>query len=98
MIGRLRVLALRSMLEDGGFTDVTVRTFKIPSGTWPKNLHLKQRGAFLAHLSEAGYEAYMLALRTRVLGMEEEEVVELCKASYQAQVDSRKNGVHGYWD
>lgn len=86
------------MLEDGGFTDVTVRTFNTQSGTWPKNPHLKQRGAFRAHLSEAEYEAYMLGLCTRVLGMEEEEVVELCKASYQAQVDSRKDGVHGYWD
>lgn len=98
-IGRISVdeQTLKSLLIGAGFVDVHVKTFKCPSGTWPKKPTLKQAGAFFAASAETGYEAYMLALCTRVLGMDEEKVLEMCKKAEAAHHD-RKAGVHAYWE
>lgn len=62
---------------------------------WPKKRALKQAGALYTIACESGYEAYSMVLCTRVLGMSQEETLELCQQSYEAHLD-RKSGIHGY--
>lgn len=42
---------LPRMLEEAGFTNVTVQIFKIPMNTWARNRRLKMAGAFLREIS-----------------------------------------------
>lgn len=65
----------------------------MPLGTWPADPKLKEIGAFFALTAETGFEAFGLALLTRVLGMELEVVKELIDQS-KKEVKSRK--VHAY--
>lgn len=90
---------MREMLHEAGFVDVHVKKFKMPVGPWAKNPALKQAGALynVAALEAEGYEAYSMQLLTRVLGMEEEEAVELCKKAQVAHEDRRQR-VHAYFE
>ena len=85
---------LQQMMTEAGFTAVKHETFKNPSGTWPKDPTMKQAGAFTVHSANSGYEAYGLALLTRVLKMSEDEVIAMCRKATDAHLDKR---VHAYW-
>lgn len=82
--------------EDKGFTNVHAKTFKVPIAPWPKNPALKQAGGLYAVSCQTGYEAYLLHLGTRVLGLPEKEVLDLCEKAYKCHLD-RHSGVHAYW-
>lgn len=86
---------MKQLLVDAGFEDVCLKTFKLPIGLWPKSQRMKQAGALYTVTSETGYEAYTLALCTRVLGVPAEEMKQLCMTSYEAHLD-RKAGIHAY--
>lgn len=42
-------------LEDAGFVDVKVKTFKQPWGMWPKDKKLKEIGKYVAGIAENGF-------------------------------------------
>ncbi|KAF8246596.1 S-adenosyl-L-methionine-dependent methyltransferase [Wilcoxina mikolae CBS 423.85] len=86
---------LRSLLENAGFVDVEVVNVKQPFGPWPKDPNLKRIGTMVLLNSEAGLEAYCLALFTRVLGMEIEEVEKLCRTAFAA-VKNKNNHTYSY--
>lgn len=87
--------AFMNMLREGGFTDVQSTVTKCPTGVWPKGERLKQAGRFTLMSIETAYEAYALALCTRMLGMPEEEVLDLCDRAREAHMNP---GVHAYWE
>lgn len=89
---------LRNLLEAAGFEDVTVKHLKLPAGKWPKNLQLKNAGIMALLAAESGYEAYGFQLLTRVLGMPDHEVAELCKKARLAHYQPGANKVHAYMD
>ncbi|CCX09223.1 Similar to Demethylmenaquinone methyltransferase; acc. no. Q9RRT0 [Pyronema omphalodes CBS 100304] len=84
---------LRSRLEDAGFVDVVVQTFKQPYGPWAKDERNKKIGAMTILAAEAGTEGYGMALFTRILGMSSEEAKEICKAAVK---DLRNKNYHSY--
>jgi hypothetical protein len=86
---------LKELFEDAGFEDVRVLNIKHPLGPWPKDKRLKHVGALMLLNCETAFEAYGLALFTRVLGMEHEEAMQLCKDAFAA-VKNRQNHTYTY--
>lgn len=58
---------IASLMRDVGFVDVTVKPFKVPIGTWPKNATLKQAGSVQLVAMLEGIEGLSLAIFTRCL-------------------------------
>jgi len=65
----------------------------MPWGPWPKDPRMKEIGYWALLNSEYSFEAYGLALFTRVLGMTGEEARELCA---RAQRDLKNKHIHVY--
>ena len=59
---------VQSWLEEAGFTSVKTLQYPIPVGTWPKDPALKERGALFRLHQDRAFEAYALAVFTRVGG------------------------------
>ncbi|KAI5805719.1 S-adenosyl-L-methionine-dependent methyltransferase [Geopyxis carbonaria] len=85
---------METMLEAQGFhvTRPVTRT-TLPLGTWPKDKLQKELGKWAAVTLETGFEAYGMALLTRVLGMKRDEVAQLIK---ECQKEVRERSVHCY--
>ncbi|KAI4175910.1 MAG: hypothetical protein LQ348_006093, partial [Seirophora lacunosa] len=85
---------LKAMMEAAGFVDVVAREFKIPIGQWPADPRLREAGTFqLVSLLE-GIGGLTMALWTRFLGWEPEDVEdELAKVKAEFQ----RKDVHSYW-
>lgn len=80
-------------VKDAGFVDVTVKKYKYPWGPWPKNKELKHLGGVSACLLETGLEAYGMAMITKALGVDNDEVKKVCQEVVE-EVKRRK--VHAY--
>lgn len=65
----------------------------MPTGPWPKDPKMKELGYWALINSESSFEAYGLALFTRVLGMGGEEAKDLC---IRAGRDSSNGHIHLY--
>lgn len=65
---------IKKIMEETGFEDITVTTFKIPIGTWPADPILKEAGANQLIGFLDGIQSLSLAIFTRVLGWTREEV------------------------
>lgn len=65
---------LEGYFHAAGFHNVTKRQFKIPIGSWPEDVTLKEVGAvYLAQMLE-GLEGFSMRLMCDVLGWDEEDV------------------------
>ncbi|KAL8650546.1 MAG: hypothetical protein Q9226_005101 [Calogaya cf. arnoldii] len=71
-------LYLEGWMKDAGFKDVKAEKFVWPVGTWPKDKHLKEVGAWNYLQIMEGLEAFTYALFTRNLGMSKAEVEVIC--------------------
>ncbi|KAL9000018.1 MAG: hypothetical protein Q9169_001263 [Polycauliona sp. 2 TL-2023] len=71
-------LYLEGWMKDAGFKDVKAERFIWPVGTWPKDKHLKEVGAWNYLQIMEGLEAFTYALFTRNLGMSKAEVEVIC--------------------
>jgi len=65
---------LADLLREVGFTDVVHKPFKIPIGRWPSDPMLKEAGGLSQVAMVEGVEALSLAVFTRCLGWQPEEV------------------------
>lgn len=65
---------LAEMMREVGFTDVVLRPFKIPVGSWPADARLKEAGQLQQVAMVEGIEALTLAIFTRCLQWSVEEV------------------------
>ncbi|TGZ77300.1 hypothetical protein EX30DRAFT_351931 [Ascodesmis nigricans] len=72
----------RDNLEAAGFVDITVYTYKVPYGRWPKGKRFKHIGVVCAEVMSTGIEAYALLAMTRLLNMPEDEARKLCRDCY----------------
>ncbi|KAK2745618.1 hypothetical protein FQN55_006108 [Onygenales sp. PD_40] len=77
-------------MEEAGFVDVQEVVYKVPVGGWAKDARLKELGRYQAAGLEEMVEAYSMALFTRVLGWEREEVEVLMRAVAGELGDRRK--------
>ena len=84
---------LSEILKKAGFVDIHVEIEKSPYGPWAKDPRYKEIGKFLLAIAETGFEAYSLALFTRVLNFTVEEAHERFEA---AKKEMRNRKIHGY--
>ncbi|KAK0626213.1 S-adenosyl-L-methionine-dependent methyltransferase [Immersiella caudata] len=85
---------LEIAMKNAGFIDVTIKTFKWPQNKWPKDKKMKEMGEW-NHLNlTKGIEGFCLALFTRVLKWETEEVHAFLEG---VRKDLNDEGIHAYW-
>ncbi|KAL1645819.1 hypothetical protein SLS58_003703 [Diplodia intermedia] len=82
---------LKAWMQDAGFVRVEARLCKLPVGAWARDPVLKQIGAFNFVQTYEGLEAFVLAVFTRVLGWEAEEVQVFVAKCRQ---DMKRRDVH----
>ncbi|KAK4150241.1 S-adenosyl-L-methionine-dependent methyltransferase [Chaetomidium leptoderma] len=87
--------SMEGWLRDAGFVNVKVETFKLPVGSWPKDLRLKEIGTLLGINFTEGVEAFTAALFADVLGWSKEEITVL-NAGVRNTV--KKGDVHALFD
>ncbi|KAG8531650.1 uncharacterized protein KY384_003281 [Bacidia gigantensis] len=61
-------------MEKAGFVNVTIKRFKLPIGTWPKDKQLRETGAFQLVAMLEGIQGLTIAPWVRHLGWNEQEV------------------------
>jgi hypothetical protein len=81
------------LLQGAGFAVMDNTKLKLPLGSWPADKKFKELGLWWGVVARTGFEAYGLALLTRALGMEVDEVKKLT-GQCEAEVMGRK--VHAY--
>ncbi|TGZ82104.1 S-adenosyl-L-methionine-dependent methyltransferase [Ascodesmis nigricans] len=82
---RLHGADYKKMVEEAGFVDVNLYSFKVPAGPWARDPKMRRLGAICAELISTGAEAYAFKMLTDVGGMTEDEarkVVEDVAASF----------------
>lgn len=72
---------------------VQLHIFKQPLAGWPKDPALKKVGQYMQVNCESGFEAYAMALLTRVLGMNNEEVRQIIAGAIR---DLRDKKIHAW--
>ncbi|MBE3041364.1 hypothetical protein IMZ48_02030 [Candidatus Bathyarchaeota archaeon] len=83
----------KSLLVKKGFVEVVERCFKLPLNEWPRDPHHKELGTWTREMLDAGIEGLIMALFTRYLGWEQDEVL-VFSAMFRAALKDRR--VHGY--
>ena len=91
---RLTPDELRHWIEDAGFVDVTVKSYKLPIGLWPADEKLREVGKAQLLATLEGVHGLTLALWTRALNRSVEEL-EVFLAKLRAEFKQRS--VHSYW-
>lgn len=84
---------MEPLIKAAGFDDVHYEMKKLPFGTWPADPKQKEIGAFFVLAAENAFEAYGLALLTRVLGMPVDDVEALVEG---AKKEARSRKTHAY--
>lgn len=81
-------------MKDAGFVDVTVQEFKLPIGLWPVEPRLREAGKFALGSMLAGLHGISLAIFTRFLKWDVEEMNLLLE---RVGGEWRLRAVHCYW-
>ncbi|KAI9051879.1 hypothetical protein LZ554_004135 [Drepanopeziza brunnea f. sp. 'monogermtubi'] len=81
-------------MMDAGFTDVHSSLYKWPSNTWPKGEKEKTLGLWNMVNTLDGVEGFTLAMFTRVLGWQPEEVQVFLAG---VRKDTKNKKLHNYW-
>lgn len=91
---RIKPAELETAMKEAGFVDVTVQEFKLPIGLWPAELRLREAGKFALGSMLAGLHGISLAIFTRFLKWDVEEMEVLLE---NVRKELRLRAVHGYW-
>lgn len=79
-----------------GFENIKVEVRKFPMGTWPKDRHLKEVGAWGRNLMQTGLDSYGLGLLTKGLGLDADEANHIINSATAEA--NRKISAHVYWE
>lgn len=91
---RLQPAALENAMKEAGFVDVTVQEFKLPIGLWPAEPRLREAGKFALGSMLAGLHGISLAIFTRFLKWEVDEMEVLLE---RVRGEWKLRAVHSYW-
>lgn len=83
----------KEYLEKAGFVDVVEKKHKWPLNRWPKDKKYKEIGAWTCENLTSGLEGLLLALLTRFLDWEPEEVLAFCTL---VRKQLRDTSIHAY--
>lgn len=94
-IGRVMNVAhtLKGLAEEVGFTNASQTLLKLPWAPWPSDPKMKELGRFALLNCETSFEAFGLALLTRVIEMDGDEALKLCQDSRK---ELRNKRIHIY--
>ena len=81
-------------LTDAGFVGVNSTLYKWPSNSWPRGKKEKTLGLWNMVNTLDGLEGFTLAMFTRVLGWQPEEVQVFLAG---VRKDVKNPGIHAYW-
>ncbi|TGZ78935.1 S-adenosyl-L-methionine-dependent methyltransferase [Ascodesmis nigricans] len=84
----------KRMVEEAGFEDVKLYTFKVPIGAWAQDRRLRRLGAIVAETLRSGIEAYTFNLITNVGKVPVEEAKKLMTDSVATLSDPKQ---HAYY-
>ncbi|RBR10776.1 uncharacterized protein FIESC28_09307 [Fusarium coffeatum] len=82
-------------MKEAGFINVTKKTFKWPSNTWPKDPKYKEIGLWTLANIERNLESISSFLLRQGLGMTHEEIVVFIA---NVREEMRNTKVHAYWE
>lgn len=91
---RLKPAQLETAMKDAGFVDVKVQEFKLPIGLWPAKPNLREAGKFALGSMLAGLHGISLAIFTRFLKWDVEEMEVLLE---RVRNEWKLRAVHSYW-
>jgi hypothetical protein len=91
---RLTSETIRSAMEEAGFKEITVLDLKLPIGVWPADPRLREAGKYALGAMLYGLEGISLAIFTRFLGWQVDEMEVLLA---QVRSEWRRRRVHSYW-
>jgi hypothetical protein len=91
---RLNSETIRIAMEAAGFKEITVLDLKLPIGLWPADPRLREAGKFGLGAMLQGLQGISLAIFTRFLGWQVEEMEVLLA---QVRSEWRQRRVHSYW-
>jgi hypothetical protein len=81
-------------MKEAGFINVTYAQYKWPSNPWPRDTKHKTVGLWNQANTLDGLEGFSLAIFTRVLGWQPEEVLVFL---IKVREDTRNRKIHNYW-
>ncbi|RPA93777.1 S-adenosyl-L-methionine-dependent methyltransferase [Choiromyces venosus 120613-1] len=84
---------IKGITEKAGFTKVSQKILKLPWAPWPSDPKMKELGKFALLNCETSFEAFGLALLTRVIGMSVDEALKLCQ---DGRKELRNKRIHIY--
>ncbi|KAJ4136550.1 hypothetical protein NW768_004166 [Fusarium equiseti] len=82
-------------MKEAGFINITKKTFKWPSNTWPKDPKYKEIGLWTLANIERNLESISSFLLRQGLGMTHEEIVIFIA---NVREEMRNTKVHAYWE
>lgn len=85
---------IEGWVKDAGFVNVSVRTYKVPLGPWPRDARMKEVGLLNLMQVIEGLEAFSYRLFTGVLGWELGEV-QVLNAKVKEEIKGRAH--HAYY-
>jgi len=91
---RLKPAELETAMKEAGFVDITVLEFKLPIGLWPVDPKLREAGKFALGSMLAGLHGISVAIFTRFLKWDVEEMEVLLE---RVRGECKLRAVHCYW-
>lgn len=90
----IKTQLFKSWLERACYVDVKDKLFKVPINQWPKDKKMKEIGRYETLNVAEGLEGWSMALFTRVLGWEKDDVLVYLE---KIKKEFRNRKVHAYW-
>ncbi|OAF63049.1 hypothetical protein VC83_00142 [Pseudogymnoascus destructans] len=84
----------KGWFEERGFVDITLKIFKLPINTWPKDTRMKVLGAWEMENLLSGMEVMTMRVFVKALGWTEEEVLVFL-VNVRKEVKDR--GIHAWF-
>jgi SAM-dependent methyltransferase len=81
---------MKETMERAGFVDVTEVKMKVPLGSWPRDMRLKQVGELCLEAVDQSLEGYGMFLFTSVLGWSPEQVL-VYTSKVRSELKKRSN-------
>lgn len=84
----------KGWFEERGFVDISLKIFKLPINTWPKDTRMKVLGAWEMENLLSGMEVMTMRVFVKALGWTEEEVMVFL-VNVRKEVKDRN--IHAWW-
>jgi hypothetical protein len=93
MTARCDPKKMAEQMKTAGFINVTIQSFKMPVGPWPKDQRLREAGKFNLFGLDSGLTGLSLRVYTQILGWSVEEMEVLLM---QVRAEWMRKGIHSY--